>query len=135
MVSAVQGELMSREYDDDVRTLVWFLAGLGVGATAALLFAPQTGKQTRKMLTKAAARGRDYLEDQSDALREHASDLRDRAMDLHEDLRDRSRDIYERGKDLADRGKDLVSKSRDLAKDASEDAATLLDRGRKIIRG
>src|SRR5207302_8798124 len=28
----VQGDPMSREYDEDVHTLVWFLAGLGVGA-------------------------------------------------------------------------------------------------------
>src|SRR5947208_2834111 len=113
MVVAVQGESMSREYDDDVRALVWFLAGLGVGATAALLFAPQTGKQTRKMLSRAAERGREYLEDQGSAIRDRASDLRDRAADLQEELRDRSRDIYERGRDLADRGKDLVSKGKD----------------------
>jgi gas vesicle protein len=112
---------MSRGYDDDVRSLVWFLGGIGVGATVALLFAPQTGKQTRKMLSKAAERGRDYIEDTSDALRDSATDLRDRAGDLRDDVKNRSRDLYERG--------------RDLARDAGEDAATLLDRGKKIVRG
>ncbi len=126
---------MSSEYDDDVRSLVWFLAGLGVGATAALLFAPQSGKQTRKMIGKAAVRSREYLEERGEAIRDHAGDLRDRAVDLQEELRDRGRDLYERGRDLADRGKDLVSKGKDLAKDVGEDAATLLDRGRKIVRG
>src|SRR5260221_10233085 len=112
---------MSREYDDDVRSLVWFLAGMGVGATVALLFAPQAGKDTRKMLSKAAERGRDYLEDQGKSVRDQATAVRDRAVDLGHDVRDRSRDIYERG--------------RDLAKDVGEDAATLLDRGKKLVRG
>jgi gas vesicle protein len=112
---------MSRGYDEDVRSLVWFLAGIGVGATVALLFAPQTGKQTRRMLSKAAERGREYIEDTGDALRDSASDIRDRAGDLRDDLKSRSRDLYERG--------------RDLARDAGEDAATLLDRGKKIVRG
>jgi gas vesicle protein len=112
---------MSREYDDDVRSLVWFMAGLGVGAVTALLFAPRTGKETRKILVRAAERGREYVEDQADAVRDRAGAVRDRATDLAGDLRDRSRDLYERG--------------RDLAKDVGEDAATLLDRGKKIVRG
>ena len=101
---------MSRDYDDDVRSLVWFLAGIGVGACVALLYAPKTGKETRKMIGKAAERGRDYVEDR-------AEDLRDRA----ESIRDQSRDIYKRG--------------RDLAKDVGEDAASLIDRGKKLVRG
>jgi len=112
---------MSREYEDDVRSLVWFLAGLGVGAVTALLFAPRTGRETRRILARAAERGRDYVEDQAETVREQAGAIRDRATGLAGDLRDRSRDLYERG--------------RDLAKDVSEDAATLLDRGKKIVRG
>ncbi len=108
---------MSRDYDDDTRSLVWFMAGLGVGAVTALLFAPRTGKETRKILARAADRGRDYLEDRADDLRDTAGKVRSHASDLA----DRSRDLYERG--------------RDLAKDVGEDAATLLDRGRKIVRG
>src|SRR5258707_13486477 len=112
---------MSRDrYDEDVRSLVWFLAGLGVGATVALLYAPRTGKETRKMISKAAERGRDFVEDQAEAVRDRATAVRDRAVDLGGDIRDRSRDLYERG--------------RDLAKDVSEDAATLFDLGKKIVR-
>src|SRR5258706_5248430 len=112
---------MSRGYDDDVRSLVWFLAGMGVGATVALMFAPQSGKETRRMISKAADRGRDYLEDQGRAVRDSARDLGSEIRDRATDIRDRSRDIYERG--------------RDLAKDVGEDAASLLDRGKKIVRG
>ncbi|SRR5258708_1027008 len=113
---------MSRDsYDDDVRSLVWFLAGLGVGATVALLYAPRTGKETRKMISKAAERGRDFIEDRAET-------IRDRAVDLGGDIRDRATDIRDRSRDLYERG-------RDLAKDVGEDAATLLDRGKKIVRG
>jgi gas vesicle protein len=118
----VQEDFMSRDrYDDDVRSLVWFMAGMGVGAAVALLYAPRTGKETRKIITKAAGRGREFIEDQAEAVKERAGAVRERAADLGADLRDRSRDLYERG--------------RDLAKDAGEDAATLLDRGKKIVRG
>lgn len=111
----------SRGFDDDVRSLVWFLGGLGVGAVAALLFAPQTGKQTRRMIGKAAERGLDYLDDTAEDIRDSATDLVDRAAGIRDDIKKSSRDIYSRG--------------RDLARDAGEDAATLLDRGKKIVRG
>lgn len=32
--------------------LIWFLVGLGAGTAAALLYAPQTGKKTRRELRK-----------------------------------------------------------------------------------
>ena len=90
---------MGHDYEDDVRSLVWFLAGIGVGAAAALLFAPQSGRETRQMLSRTAERGREYLGERA------------------EELKERGRDLYERGRDVA------------------EDAAGLVDRGRKFVRG
>jgi len=38
-----------------------FLAGIGVGAIVALLLAPKTGQQTRKLIARKAEEGRDYM--------------------------------------------------------------------------
>lgn len=43
-----------------------FFAGLAVGATAAVLFVPKSGPQTRKYLQEKAAAGVDFLKHQSD---------------------------------------------------------------------
>ena len=41
--------------------MVYFLGGLGIGAILALLFAPQSGKQTRDMIVQKAEEGKDYV--------------------------------------------------------------------------
>jgi len=41
--------------------MVYFLGGLGIGAILALLFAPQSGKQTRDMIVQNAEEGKDYV--------------------------------------------------------------------------
>ncbi len=38
-----------------------FLVGVGVGAVVAMLCAPNSGKQTRKLIAKKAGEGRDYV--------------------------------------------------------------------------
>ncbi len=98
----------------DSSHLVWFLAGIGVGAATALLLAPQSGRETRRMLVQGAERGREYLSEQT------------------EDVRERSRELYERGRDAAEdaaeRGRKLYERGRGVAEDATE-------HGRKIIHG
>jgi gas vesicle protein len=41
--------------------MVYFLGGLGIGAILALLFAPQSGKQTRDLIVQKAEEGKDYV--------------------------------------------------------------------------
>jgi len=40
---------------------VYFLAGAGLGAVFALLFAPKSGRETRELLARTANDSRDYL--------------------------------------------------------------------------
>jgi len=42
--------------------LAWFLTGAFIGAAAAVLYAPQSGKETRKYLSDKTQRGRDAVE-------------------------------------------------------------------------
>lgn len=74
----------------DSNKLVWFVAGASLGATLALLFAPQSGEDTRRYLGKQARYGRRKLE---------------RAG---REALDQGRDLYERGRDLADEAAEIV---------------------------
>jgi len=49
-----------RDCDGSTR-MVYFLGGLGIGAILALLFAPQSGKQTRDLIVQKAEEGKDYV--------------------------------------------------------------------------
>lgn len=81
---------MIRNHSSD--SAIWFLAGAAVGATVALLFAPQSGERTRKLIGRKTDEGRDA--------------------------------IYESGRDLYEKGKEIA-----------DEAAHLLDRGKKIVEG
>jgi len=79
------------------QSVVWFLAGAAIGATVALLFAPQSGEETRRLIAEKASEGKDKL---SEASREVAGKGRE--------LYDKGRRIADEAADLFDRGKRLV---------------------------
>ena len=58
--------------------LSYFLLGLGLGAAVGILFAPQSGAETRRMLKEKADEGADYVRRRSSELQESASDAIDR---------------------------------------------------------
>ena len=64
--------------------LVAFLAGTLVGAAAALMTAPQSGRRTRRQIKRAAEDAQSYLED------------------VGEDLIEKGRELIERGRETAD---------------------------------
>jgi len=84
---------------DNSGKLLWFFAGSAIGATIALLYAPQTGRDTRRLLKKRSREGREAFVDSS------------------RDLVDKGRELYEKGRRVAD------------------DAAEMLERGRRLMEG
>lgn len=78
--------------------VIWFLTGAAVGSALALLFAPQSGEETRRYLGKKAREGRDKL------------------ADLGSDALDRGRDLYARGQDLAEDAAELMEDGLDRAR-------------------
>lgn len=78
---------MSRNHSSD--SAIWFLAGAAVGATVALLFAPQSGERTRKLIGRKAEEGRDAIYDSG-------------------------RDLYEKGKEIADEAANLFERGRKI---------------------
>ena len=85
---------MSKSSDNS--PAVWFLAGAAIGATVALLFAPASGKDTRRRIARRAAEGRDYVED------------------LAEEIGDKGREYYEKGRRLADEAAEMFERGRKL---------------------
>jgi gas vesicle protein len=82
----------------DNNKLVWFVAGVAVGATVALLYAPQSGTATRRLITKKA--------------RQHGETVSDAVSDAGRDLMDRGRDLYEKGRKVADDAAELFERGR-----------------------
>ena len=86
---------MSDEADYSGR-LTWFLTGAAIGAAVAILLAPKSGKDTRKILAKTGQRGKEALEDTG------------------KDIADAGRDMFERGRKLVDDAAELFDRGRKL---------------------
>jgi gas vesicle protein len=78
--------------------LAWFLVGAAVGASVALLYAPQSGERTRRLIGRKLADGREALEDQGTELLE------------------KSRELFEKGRKVADDAAVLFEKGRAMVK-------------------
>lgn len=82
--------------EDSGVSVIWFLAGMTIGAGAALLFAPQSGRATRRMITRRTRYGREVLSEKGRG-----------AVDY-------GRSLYEKGKEIVDEASHLVDKGRDM---------------------
>jgi len=81
---------------DNGTRVVWFMAGIAVGATVALLFAPAAGEVTRRRIVKKTEQGRAALADSG------------------KEMLDRGRDMYEKGRRLADDAAEMFERGRKI---------------------
>lgn len=79
-----------------------FLLGGIVGAAAALLLAPQSGRETRLRI------------------REFAGDVKDKAADYVEDVKEKVTSSVEKGKEYFEEKKSVISKAVEAGKEAYE---------------
>ena len=84
--------------DRDSNTFVWFLAGLGLGALAGVLYAPRPGSETRDVLRSRAEEGRDYMRTRARDARSQASEWVDRGRDVVNQQKEQFRAAYEAGR-------------------------------------
>ncbi|MSV27297.1 MAG: YtxH domain-containing protein [Bryobacterales bacterium] len=82
--------------EDASGKVVWFVAGVAIGATVALLYAPQPGKQTRRILVKKTAEGRDAVVDTSKDVYERGKEIYEKSLEIADD----AAELFERGKKL-----------------------------------
>jgi gas vesicle protein len=81
---------------DNSGKVVWFFAGAALGATIALLYAPQSGRDTRRIIRKKTREGREYV------------------ADAGRDLAEKGRELYEKGLRVADEAAELIERGRKI---------------------
>jgi gas vesicle protein len=84
--------------DRDGNSFVWFLAGLGLGALAGVLYAPRSGAETREVLRARAEEGREYVRGRAREAREQAQGWADRGREVVNQQKEQFRAAYEAGR-------------------------------------
>ena len=79
-----------------------FILGGALGASLALLFAPESGRRTRERL------------------RDLAADMRDKTIDVSGELRDKAEDAIERGREVFEEKKTILSAAVQAGKEAMQ---------------
>ena len=84
--------------DNDSNSFLWFLAGLGFGAIAGILYAPRSGSETREALRSKAEEGRDFVRERSRQARDQAAGWADRGREVLNQQKEQFRSAYEAGR-------------------------------------
>lgn len=92
--------------NNSASNLGFFLAGFGIGAILALLFAPQSGKETRDLIAQKANESKDFVSNKS------------------KDLRQQAEEMVEKGKERLAREKEKVSAAYEAGKQAYREEKT-----------
>ena len=78
---------------------VFFLAGAGIGAVVALLFAPKSGRETREMIARTATDGREYISSKVTEGRQLVEEKGRRLGDDFTSFMDKSKEAVQRQKE------------------------------------
>jgi len=81
--------------------VAYFVAGIGIGAAIALLFAPQSGEETKKRIVAKTQEGKDYVAAKGREIRKQAEELVDQGKELVSKQKARLADVLESGKQAA----------------------------------
>jgi gas vesicle protein len=109
--------------------LIPFVAGLGVGAAAAVLLAPEAGRTTRNRIGDSGSRA-------ADALKTHAGDLRGAASDLLQEGKSIWRDAQNKRSETMSGFKEKVKEKIDDTADAAKNAAEgVIDKSKDVAHG
>jgi gas vesicle protein len=90
----VDGGFMAAE--DYGSKVVWLMAGIAIGATVALLYAPASGEETRRTIVKRTKEGREAITDSG------------------KEMLERGKEMYEKGRKMADDAADMFERGRKI---------------------
>lgn len=117
------------EHEDDTGTrLTFFIAGAAIGAVAALLFAPKSGRELREDLADATRKG-------VDRARETGSQLSTRAGEYYEAAAGKAGELAAGAREVASRRGEHFSAAIEAGRQAYRDekrrteSSAMLDRG------
>lgn len=82
---------------------VWFVAGIAIGATIALLYAPSSGDMMRRKIARKTQDGREALADSG------------------REMLERGREMYDRGRKLADDAAAMFERGRKIVESTAAD--------------
>lgn len=100
---------------------LFFLAGAGVGAVLALLFAPKSGRETRELIARTASDSRDFL---SNKVAEGKQFVGDTSRKVTEDFST----FIDRSKDALIRQKEQVAAAFEAGKSAYKESKEVSDK-------
>lgn len=78
--------------------ILWFLAGLGIGAALGVLYAPKAGKETRDDIARYAQEGTEQVKQRAKQYREQANQWVERGKDAVSQQKEQIRSAVEAGK-------------------------------------
>lgn len=106
--------------NDSSSGLGWFIAGLGIGALAGVLYAPKSGQETR------------------DDLALQARDAKEKANQYVEQSKGQINEYVDKGRDYYDKGRtqwsQYVDKGKDFVAEQQSKVAQAVDAGKEIYQ-
>jgi len=78
---------------------LYFLAGAGIGAVLALLFAPKSGRETRELIARTATEGKDFISNKVSEGRSYVEEKGRKVSDDFTSFVDRSKEAVQRQKE------------------------------------
>ena len=83
---------------DNSGKVVWFFAGAALGASIALLYAPQSGRETRRIIRRKTREGREFIAETAGDWIEKGRDLYQKGVRVAEE----AGELMERGRRIVD---------------------------------
>lgn len=102
---------------------MWFVLGLSVGALLGVLYAPQSGEETREMLGRKASQSKEAMQRQAENWRGTIGETADTFRQQASRFRDQATEIAGRGKQAVTRQFDQFQAAVEAGKQAFRESA------------
>ena len=102
--------------ESSISGLGWFLAGLGIGALAGVLYAPKSGRETREELAAQAKDAKEKADQYVGQTKEQVNDYVDKGREYYDKGRTQWSQYVDKGKDFVAQQQDKVVSAVDAGK-------------------